>query len=142
VAVTERGRQQRRRPLHKAGGGSESSRYRKRAVVTGGRYRKRAAVTGTGRSLQAAVTGSGRPLQQLQAVVTGTMPWGLRLRQDASTNFKASGFRRRFRFSNRRTAVSFPGYDRNGRYIIYMLPVYGSCVRLFFLEMVLLPALL
>jgi hypothetical protein len=36
AAVTERGRQQRRRPLHEAGGGSEGSRYRKRAALIGG----------------------------------------------------------------------------------------------------------
>jgi hypothetical protein len=45
-AVTERARQLRRRPLHKAEGGSKGGRYRKRAVVTGGRFRKRAAITG------------------------------------------------------------------------------------------------
>ena len=36
---------QRRRPLNKAGDGSEGGRYRKRMSVIGGCYRKRAAVS-------------------------------------------------------------------------------------------------
>jgi hypothetical protein len=69
AAVTEIGRLS-RRPLHKAGGGS-----------AGGRYRNRAAQ-------QAAVTRSGRPLQ---AVVTGTMPWG-RVPQQEAKRPKINGY--------------------------------------------------
>jgi len=57
AVVTERRRQQRRWPLHKAGGGSAGGRCRKRSVVTGDRYRQEAEAGGP-----------------LQAAVTGTMP--------------------------------------------------------------------